>query len=151
MVASLESQLGTIYGKIRKDINDTMENEVFDAVAKNMMGAINMAYMMYESPAKNPYVRRYGNDGLGDRRNIVGKWQGSLYEVKNIAKTSGSDSGAMLDYFIVNGVYSWVNSEMYRNPIKRDFYEWTYQALSDNNNHIQAMKTGLEKRGYTIV
>lgn len=125
---------------IEKQVQNTMTNEVADAVKDNMSEAIQIS--VYDAYRPEYYNRRMQNGGLIDRDNM------EVVEIQNgiaVHDTAPLDNGRKdynLDEIIVCGLGS--------QPFGRDFYSETEKRLSENQDHIKALKRGLKKRGIKV-
>lgn len=125
---------------IEKQVNDTMKNEVADAVKDNMAEAVQTS--VYDAFSPMYYKRRMQNGGLIDKDNMeVTEIQNGI-SVRDVAPLDNGRRDFSLDEIIVNG---WGNQ-----PFERDFYAETEDRLSENNEHIEALKQGLKKRGINV-
>lgn len=141
--------LDSLLAHVQKQIDDTMVDEVADAVVDTMKAEIqNTVYGVYQPKV---YNRRFGNGGLLDKDNIKVTPVKNGIEVKNVTPVntaygySGSSSD-LLDKIIVTGSgYRYDNGGAYLKP--RDFYAKTVMDMKLMNQPIDALKKGLKKRG----
>lgn len=141
--------LDSLLAHVQKQIDDTMVDEVADAVVDTMKAEIqNTVYGVYQP---HVYNRRFDNGGLLDENNIKVTPVKNEIEVKNVTPVntaygySGSSSD-LLDEIIVSGSgYTYDNGGAYLKP--RDFYAETIMDLKLKGNHTTALKKGLKKRG----
>lgn len=134
--------LDSLFKHIEKQVQDTMENEVADAVKDNMAEAVQTS--VYDAYNPMYYKRRMQNGGLIDKDNM------EVTEIPNgivVRDVAPLDNGRIrsdfsLDEIIVNGLGN--------QPFERDFYAETKEKLSENNNHVEALKQGLKKRGFKV-
>ena len=125
---------------IEKQVQDTMTNEVADAVKDNMAEAIRTS--VYAAYSPQYYKRRMNNGGLSDVRNMeVSEIQNSIV-VHDAAPLDNGRNDYDLDDIIVNGLGN--------QPFERDFYSETVERLSENQEHTEALKQGLKKRGIDV-
>ncbi len=134
------NNLNDLFKKIENDIQDTMRNEVADTVKANMAEAIQTSVYSVYSPEY--YNRRMNNGGLSDTHNMeVTEIQNGV-SVHNAAPLDNGRNDYDFDDIIVNrGVLGY--------PHGRDFYSETVEELSDNKEHMQVLKDGMKKRGYS--
>lgn len=143
-----------LFSYIEDDISKVLRNEVLDTVKEEMVEATETAVYSQYDPTQ--YIRRRGNDGLEDIRNIdyedVSKTE---IDVRNYARTNPAYGGGneFLDEFIVYGDrYTWTHSRIYQmQPFRRDFYFETMQRLQSNMKYLQTFKNAMKKKGYDIV
>lgn len=133
--------LNSLCRHIEKQIQDTMVNEVADTVKDNMTEAVHTS--VYDAYSPQYYNRRMNNGGLSDTQNI------EVTEIKNgiaVHDAASLDNGRndySLDEIIVNrGVLGY--------PQSRDFYAETADKLQENQEHTEALKQGLKKRGIEV-
>lgn len=133
--------LNSLCRHIEKQIQDTMVNEVADTVKDNMTEAVHTS--VYDAYSPQYYNRRMNNGGLSDTHNM------EVTEIKNgisVHNATPLDNGRndySLDDIIVNrGVLGY--------PQSRDFYAETAERLQENQEHMEALKQGLKKRGIEV-
>lgn len=125
---------------IEKQIQDTMVNEVADTVKDNMTEAVHTS--VYDAYSPQYYNRRMNNGGLSDTHNM------EVTEIKNgisVHNATPLDNGRNdynLDEIIVYGLGN--------QPFERDFYAETAERLQENQEHMEALKQGLKKRGIEV-
>lgn len=125
---------------IEKQIQDTMVNEVADTVKDNMTEAVHTS--VYDAYSPQYYNRRMNNGGLSDTHNM------EVTEIKNgisVHNATPLDNGRNdynLDEIIVYGLGN--------QPFERDFYAETAERLQENQEHTEALKQGLKKRGIEV-
>ena len=117
-----------------------MTNEVADAVTENMAEAVHTS--VYDAYSPQYYKRRMNNGGLSDVRNIdVTEIQNGI-AVHDAASLDNGRNDYNLDEIIVYGLGN--------QPFERDFYAETVERLQENQEHTEALKQGLKKRGIMI-
>lgn len=134
--------LDILFKHIEKQVQDTMVNEVADAVKDNMAEAVQTN--VYDVYTPMYYKRRMQNGGLIDKDNMeVTEIPNGIY-VRDVAPLDNGRirSDFSLDEIIVNGLGN--------QPFSRDMYAETEDRLSNNNEHIEALKQGLKKRGINV-
>lgn len=125
---------------IEKQVQDTMTNEVADAVTKNMAEAVQTS--VYDVYSPQYYNRRMNNGGLSDVHNMeVSEIQNGI-AVHDAAPLDNGSKDYNLDDIIVNGLGN--------QPFERDFYSETVERLQKNQEHTEALKQGLKKRGIEV-
>ena len=125
---------------IEKQIQDTMVNEVADTVKDNMTEAVHTS--VYDAYSPQYYKRRMNNGGLSDTHNMeVTEIQNGI-SVHNAAPLDNGRNDYNLDEIIVYGLGN--------QPFERDFYAETVERLQENQEHTEALKQGLKKRGIMI-
>lgn len=123
----------TLSKHIEKQLQDTMTNEVSNAVTDNMSEAVQTS--VYDAYSPEYYNRRMQNGGLIDRGNM------EITKIENgiaVHDTAPYD----LDEIIVYGLGN--------QPFERDFYSETEKRLSENQDHIKALKQSFKKRGIKV-
>ena len=133
--------INALFKHIEEQVQDTMTNEVADAVTENMAEAVQTS--VYDTYSPQYYKRRMKNGGLIDRNNMdVTEIQNGI-AVHNTAPLDNGRNDYNLDEIIVNrGVLGY--------PQSRDFYAETAERLSENQEHTEALKQGLKKRGIEV-
>lgn len=132
--------LNSLCRHIEKQIQDTMVNEVADTVKDNMTEAVHTS--VYDAYSPQYYNRRMNNGGLSDTHNM------EVTEIKNgisVHNATPLDNGRNdynLDEIIVYGLGN--------QPFERDFYAETAERLQENQEHMEALKQGLKKRGIEV-
>lgn len=125
---------------IEKQIQDTMVNEVADTVKDNMTEAVHTS--VYDAYSPQYYNRRMNNGGLSDTHNMeVTEIQNGI-SVHNAAPLDNGRNDYSLDDIIVYGLGN--------QPFERDFYAETADKLQENQEHTEALKQGLKKRGIEV-
>lgn len=133
--------INALFKHIEEQVQDTMTNEVADAVTENMAEAIQTS--VYDAYSPQYYNRRMQNGGLIDRNNMeVTEIQNGI-SVHNATPLDNGRNDYSLDDIIVNrGVLGY--------PHGRDFYAETAERLQENQEHTEALKQGLKKRGIEV-
>ncbi len=117
-----------------------MTNEVADAVTENMAEAIQTS--VYDAYSPQYYNRRMNNGGLSDTHNMeVSEIQNGI-SVHNAAPLDNGRNDYNLNEIIVYGLGN--------QPFERDFYAETAERLQENQEHTEALKQGLKKRGIEV-
>lgn len=132
--------LDSLFKHIEKQVQDTMENEVADAVKDNMAEAVQTD--VYNAYTPMYYKRRMQNGGLIDKDNMEVTEIPNGISVRDVAPLDNGRRDFSLDGIIVNGLGN--------QPFERDFYTETKERLSENNDHVEALKQGLKKRGFKV-
>lgn len=132
--------LDSLFKHIENQVQDTMENEVADAVKDNMAEAVQTD--VYNAYTPMYYKRRMQNGGLIDKDNMEVTEIPNGIVVRDVAPLDNGRRDFSLDEIIVNGLGN--------QPFERDFYTETKERLSENNDHIEALKHGLKKRGFNV-
>ena len=125
---------------IEKQIQDTMVNEVADTVKDNMAEAVHTS--VYDAYSPQYYNRRMNNGGLSDTHNMEVTEIKNGISVHNAAPLDNGHNDYNLDEIIVYGLGN--------QPFERDFYAETAERLQENQEHTEALKQGLKKRGIMI-
>lgn len=132
--------LNSLCRHIEKQIQDTMVNEVADTVKDNMTEAVHTS--VYDAYSPEYYNRRMNNGGLSDTQNMeVTKIQNGI-SVHNATPLDNGRNDYSLDDIIVYGLGN--------QPFERDFYTETAERLLENQEHTEALKQGLKKRGIEV-
>ena len=132
--------LNSLCRHIEKQIQDTMVNEVADTVKDNMTEAVHTS--VYDAYSPQYYNRRMNNGGLSDTQNMeVTEIQNGI-SVHNAAPLDNGRNDYNLDEIIVYGLGN--------QPFERDFYAETAERLQENQEHTEALKQGLKKRGIEV-
>lgn len=125
---------------IEKQIQDTMVNEVADTVKDNMTEAVHTS--VYDAYSPQYYNRRMNNGGLSDTHNMEVTEIKNGISVHNAAPLDNGRNDYNLDEIIVYGLGN--------QPFERDFYAKTVERLQENQEHTEALKQGLKKRGIEV-
>ena len=148
---SLEQQLRAIEKKLQPKINKAIEIHVQETVKDVMIESIND--VVYSPSVYEPtmYLRREDNGGLGDRRNIEGRWENNVFVMRNMTRGDG-EPNKYLDEVIISGVgYTWFHSKIYQmQPFPRDYISETVKRLESSGKHIDAMRRGLKAQGLNV-
>lgn len=132
--------LNSLCRHIEKQIQDTMVNEVADTVKDNMTEAVHTS--VYDAYSPQYYNRRMNNGGLSDTQNMeVTEIQNGI-SVHNATPLDNGRNDYNLDEIIVYGLGN--------QPFERDFYAETTERLQENQEHTEALKQGLKKRGIEV-
>lgn len=160
------NNLKDLFKHINNQITDTLQNEVSEKVKDVQSDKVReVVYGGYTSQ-KPKYDRRNGNGGLADKSNmkstVTSSGNDSTLEVKNVADsnpnvdyTAGTNApnylAGIIEYGRDSGLYSYnrtgTESE-FMSP--RPFTEETVDELERTEGHVDAMKTGLKKRGIDV-
>lgn len=132
--------LNSLCRHIEKQIQDTMVNEVADTVKDNMTEAVHTS--VYDAYSPQYYNRRMNNGGLSDTHNMEVTEIKNGISVHNAAPLDNGRNDYNLDEIIVYGLGN--------QPFERDFYAETAERLSENQEHTEALKQGLKKRGIEV-
>ncbi|MBP1559841.1 MAG: hypothetical protein J6C96_01165 [Oscillospiraceae bacterium] len=132
--------LDSLFKHIQKQVQDTMVNEVADAVKDNMAEAVQTSVYDVYSPMY--YKRRMQNGGLIDKDNMEVTETPDGIIVRDVAPLDNGRRDFSLDEIIVNGLGN--------QPFSRDFYSQCKENLEQNNDHVEALKQGLKKRGFKV-
>lgn len=146
------TSLEALFIDLQKKINESLVEDVAPVV-KSIMGdeVQNTVYSVYQPKM---YERRFNDGGLLDEEN----YHAELIENGTVAITNdtpindiyGGDDSMSLTQQVIEGVgYTYGNgTEPYAQP--RDFMEATREDLHQTNAHVEALKTGLKKRGFEV-
>ena len=129
--------LNSLFKHIETKIQDTMTDEVAETVKENMAESIQET--VYDAYTPEYYTRRMQNGGLIDKDNMDVTEIPNGISVRDVAPLDNGNNQYALDEMVVEGM-GWM-------PFKRDFYTDTEDKLSANQEHITALKKGLNKRG----
>lgn len=162
MASSWAELIGQIKSKVQEAMADDVKDEVKDVYAKNIQETV------YDSYTPVEYERR---GELGDELNLVGKMNGDTLEVRNVAVPSESiykdkkGNSAPVRYSPPNDTQfaSWIETgapytgkavKLFPAHVKgqpwtvaRPFTKNTIADLSANKQHVNALKSGLNRRG----
>lgn len=136
---------------VKKCINDSLKNEVFEAVKQIELNHVEEDVFNVYSPSV--YERR-STLGIDDPKNIVGNiTQDGVLEVENITEFNPEyeteNEGLGLVKLIEYGhktsgyFYDYPKSDSFTDS--RPFISNTKKEIKENKNHVIAMKSGLEK------
>ena len=94
------------------------------------------------------YVRLGDDGGLSDVRLM----QVEILNDNTLSITNERMAGStdVAEIFATGIGYTWKHSEIYKNPIARDFYRDTVERLLRNHAHLDAMKLGLKAQGIEV-
>lgn len=132
--------LDTLMKYIQDDIQDVLRNEVAETVKSHMQEAIQTD--VYDAYDPKYYTRRLENGGLIDGNNIETAVSGNTLTVRDKAPLDNGRTDYALDDIII---HSYGNQ-----PFPRDFISSTEERLIKTNDHVEAMKNGLRKKGYNV-
>lgn len=133
--------INTLFKHIEEQVQDTMVNEVADTVKDNMAEAVQTS--VYDAYNPQYYNRHMNNGGLSDTHNMEVTEIPNGISVHDAAPLDNGRNDYDLDDIIVNrGVLGY--------PHGRDFYAETAERLSENQEHTEALKQGLKKRGIEV-
>lgn len=150
------NSLNDLYNAWKKGCEETVEAVVPKVMKDKMQQAIE--YEVYAKYTPKSYIRRKGNGGLLDKKNMVERIEVNRNKITVYLfnNTLGNDkykyhTNDYIDSIIVTGKgYTWKNSEIYKNPIKRDFYKETEKLLDDGELRSAIIKE-LRKKGIIVV
>ena len=132
--------LNDLMKHIENDITDVLQHEVADTAKSHMQEAIQTT--VYDAYDPEHYTRRMGNGGLLDGDNIEAAVNGDTLTVRDIAPLDNGRTNYALDDIVIHG---------YGNqPFPRDYISTTEERLIKTNDHVEAMKQGLKKKGYNV-
>lgn len=132
--------LNDLMKHITKDVTDVLQHEVADTAKSHMQEAIQTT--VYDAYDPEHYTRRMGNGGLLDGDNIEAAVSGDTLTVRDVAPLDNGRTDYMLDDIVIHG---------YGNqPFPRDYISTTEERLIRTNDHVEAMKQGLKKKGYNV-
>lgn len=132
--------LDALMKHIQKDVQDTLKNEVAETTKSHMQEAIQTT--VYDAYDPEHYTRRMGNGGLLDGDNIEAAVNGDTLTVRDVAPLDNGRTDYALDDIVIHG---------YGNqPFPRDYISTTEERLIKTNDHVEAMKQGLKKKGYNV-
>lgn len=148
-MASLEQQLRAIEKKLQSKINKAIETHVQETVKDVMIESIDD--VVYNAYDPTMYLRRGSDGGIGDRRNIEGRWENNVFVMRNMTKGDG-EPNKYLDEVIISGMnYTWFHSKIYQmQPFPRDYISETVKRLESSGKHIDAMRKGLKAQGLNV-
>lgn len=125
---------------IEKDVTDVLQHEVADTAKSHMQEAIQAD--VYDAYTPEHYTRRLENGGLLDSDNIEATVLGDTLTIRDVAPLDNARKDYDLDDIIVHG---------YGNqPFPRDYVSSTEERLLKTNDHVEALKKGLQGKGYTV-
>lgn len=134
------NNLNDLFKHIEKDVNNTLENEVAETVKDDLV--VSLHNDVYGAYSPEYYLRRMENGGLSDRSNLKATVYDGVLKVRDVAPLDNGRTDYALDDIIVHG---------YGNqPFARNFYSRTEERLRDTKDHVEAMKQGLQEKGYKI-
>lgn len=134
------NNLNDLMKHIENDVQDVLENEVAETVKDDL--SISIHNDVYAAYSPEYYLRRMENGGLSDRGNLKATVYDGVLKVKDVAPLDNGRKDWKLDDIIVHG---------YGNqPFARNFYSRTEERLRDTKDHVEAMKQGLQEKGYKI-
>lgn len=150
------NNFNNLYNSWKKKCEETVKEVVPSVMKDKMQEAIE--YEVYAKYTPKSYIRRKDNGGLLDKNNMVerievNKQRITVYLFNN---TLGNDkykyhTNDYIDSIIVTGRgYTWKSSEIYKNPIKRDFYKETEKLLNDGELRNAIIKE-LRQKGIIVV
>lgn len=132
--------INDLFKHIEEQVQDTMVNEVADTVKDNMAEAIQTS--VYDAYSPEYYKRRMNNGGLSDTHNMEVTEIPNGISVHNAASLDNGRNDYNLDEIIVYGLGN--------QPFERDFYAETAERFQENQEHTEALKQGLKKRGIEV-
>lgn len=153
---NLDSLMKHIAEKVNESLGDEVANMVIDKQQEHINDDVYMQYNIVDGQRKEPYryKRRYFEDGLIDRDNIVAKVKDGTLTVTNV--TEGQDGldnlAGLIEYGGGKGYgdYDWKynrdnTQDQYLQP--RPFIDNTRQEIAEKSLHKKALIEGLKKRG----
>lgn len=138
--------LKSLFAHLNKDIGKSLKRDVSKVAAQAISETvIEETYEDYQSNALDPYER---TGALADIRNM----QVEVLDDNTISITNERHDGNVdVAQIVATGIgYSWKESEMYKNPYARNFYEGAMRRLEANGNHKKALEDGLKRMGYKM-
>ncbi len=132
--------LNSLMKHIEKDVTDVLQHEVADTAKSHMQEAIQAD--VYNAYDPEYYTRRLSNNGLLDEDNIEATVSGDTLTVRDVAPLDNARKDWDLDDIIVHGYGT--------QPFPRDYVSSTEERLLKTNDHTEALKQGLEKKGYNV-
>lgn len=161
---NIKQALALAQSKVQSQVDSVLSNEVFEAVKEEESAAIDAEVYGVYTPKK--YRNRGLGAGMADPSNIVmdgGSASNGKLIVKNITEpnptgcednwrvTTDKNLPELIEYghgYKSMGYDFPRNGQRYMEP--RPFTKKTIENLKVNKAHIEAMKTGLKKRGLNI-
>ena len=147
------SSYEALFAALQQSINETMVDEVATSAKETMQAEIqDVVYGVYTPKV---YERRYDNGGLIDEEN----YHSELVADGTVAITNdtpindvygGTEPPSLAEQIITGQGYNYqgYGSGAYLQP--RDFISATEEALIQTGAHVEALKTGLTKRGFEV-
>ena len=150
------------FKKMYNDYVNSIKNACIDVIPpimeeKHKEAIVIEVYSAYQ-PTYGDENRRFGDNGFLDDNNIEfdvkvnkNKIIITLYnETKGNPYLPNNQSNMFIDEIIVTGEgYSWKNSEIAKNKLKRDFYEATEKLMNSDEVRKKIIKE-LNKRGFKV-
>lgn len=170
------NNLEDLYSYIKKDISESLVEDVGEEVSEVLHEEIMNTYKEYEPWGSNPYVRRYDSyGGWGDRNmietDIVQDTNSEIkIEVSNKSLGVGDDYGDYLSPIIEYGLYEWTHSEPEEDysysdtptylggipkdkpdkPPRRPAFARTRKRIENSTLVQNTLIKSLKNKGYTI-
>ncbi len=133
---------------LQTKINEAMQDEV--AIAGKLEEQEHVQTDIYNSGSPIFYKRRGfspGSEGLGD----INEMESTLIADGTIEIVNKAEPKAYWDTpnSLATNIEMGYGDEWY--SVSRPFQQRTVESLGQNKNHVKALKTGLLKRGLTVV
>lgn len=132
--------LNDLMKHIEKDVTDVLQHEVADTAKSHMQEAIQAD--VYDIYTPEHYERRLENGGLLDSDNIKVDVSGDTLTVRDVAPLDNERKDWDLDDIVIHGYGT--------QPFPRDYISSTEERLIKTNDHTEALKQGLKKKGYNV-
>lgn len=132
--------LDSLMKHIQNDITDVLKNEVADTAKSHMLETIQAD--VYDAYDPEHYTRRLSNNGLLDEDNIETVVTDNTLTVRDVAPLDNARKDWDLDDIIIHGYGT--------QPFPRDYVSSTTERLLKTNDHTEAMKQGLQGKGYNV-
>lgn len=134
------NNLNDLFKHIEEDVNNTLENEVAETVKDDLLVSIHND--VYSAYSPEHYKRRMVNGGFSNRSNLEATVYDGVLKVRDVAPLDNGQTGYALDDIIIHG---------YGNqPFARNYISRTEERLRDTKDHVEALKSGLKKRGIDV-
>lgn len=142
------------YNEIINTVKKVIEEEIIQYIYETMHSVIySTVYGAYDATTAD--LRRYdANGGLGDMSvysyEIEPTGDGFRLKIYNNSKARGDNEPDYLDQYVVEGKYTWKDSRIYKQGLKRDFYTDTLEELMYTGKLLAVMKKRFWQYGINV-
>lgn len=153
MANQLKELRKQLMSRVKKVAQKDMTEEIKDVEIRTIKTSV------YDAYSPTMYIRRYGNNGIIDKKNINVHFTDNVNAISmSITNdTRGNtwwpnSTSGYIEHIIEDGVgYTWTRSDIYKEqPYPRPFTKNTINDLKQNKEHVKALKDGLQKNNIDI-
>ena len=147
-----------LFAFVRKAIDEALTEDVFKVVRDAEIDTI--MEVVYSTPTSGYYRRRGDAEGMGDPYNIEisgGAAKNGIMSVINVTLPNpylngGNERGgySSTSKDLPSVIESGRGYDYWPKPKKRPFTAKTIARLQSSNEHVNALRSGLQKRGVSV-